>query len=79
MGGQPFEAYRLEVRIVLLMADLAKKLVEPQKLQWEQSYTMTDVGNIPHLQCNQHRQKQDSNDTRRKHMGQRPDETKQLK
>ena len=34
MGGNPSKLiYRLEVRIVLLMADLAKKLVEPQKLQ----------------------------------------------
>ena len=33
-GGNPLKLiYRLEVRIVLLMADLARKLVEPQKLQ----------------------------------------------
>ena len=33
-GGNPLKLiYRLDVRIVLLMADLVEKLVEPQKLQ----------------------------------------------
>ena len=71
--------YRLEVRIALLMADLARQTSRAAKAAVIRKLHNNRCWKHSALTMHQHRRKQDSNDTRRKDMGQRPDETEQLK